>query len=205
MPASASCRARCRSRNTTSPAAACRRSTTAWRRAPTGCPAPPSSAWPARSSCSAMTASPSSSAGPAATCWWRCSSPPTCASSAPTRCPTSSHPLRRQRRAVHGHHRAVRLLLHLRGGADLRDRHHRLALPRHLLRDRGVRRPLGHPALLDARRHARRDLDAGRPVHRADRRLPDPGRLAVDQELRLSDPAADLRQRVAGDHPPSRK
>ena len=37
----------CRSANTMSPDAACRRSTTAWRRAPTGCRRPPSSAWPA--------------------------------------------------------------------------------------------------------------------------------------------------------------
>ena len=36
------------------------------------------------------TASPSSWAGPAATAWWRCSSRPTCASSASSRFPTSS-------------------------------------------------------------------------------------------------------------------
>ena len=57
--------------NTTSPAAACRPSTTAWRPAPTGCRRRASSAWPARCSCSAMTASPGCSAGPAASCWCR--------------------------------------------------------------------------------------------------------------------------------------
>jgi cation/acetate symporter len=34
---------------------------------------------------------------------------------------------------------------------------------------------VGILALLAARRHAGGDLDAGRAVHRADRRLPDPG------------------------------
>ena len=69
-------------------------------------------------------------------------------------------------------HRADLLLLHLRDGADLRHRPHRLALPRHGLHGRGLCRPRRHPALLDARRHEGGDLDAGRPVHRADRRLP---------------------------------
>ena len=43
-----------------------------------------------RSTRSAMAGSPSSWAGPAATCWWPSCSRPTCASSASTRCRTSS-------------------------------------------------------------------------------------------------------------------
>ena len=72
----------------TSPAGACRPSITAWRPAPTGCRRHRSSAWPARCSCSAMTASPGCSAGPAASCWFRSWSGHICASSAPIRCPT---------------------------------------------------------------------------------------------------------------------
>ena len=88
-PSSAWRRGRRRSPNTTSPAGACRPSTTAWRPAPTGCRRPRSSAWPARCSCSAMTAWPGCSAGPAASCWCRSWSDRTCASSAPIPCPTS--------------------------------------------------------------------------------------------------------------------
>ncbi len=44
-----------------------------------------------------------------------------------------------------GVHRAGVLLLHLRDGAGLRHRPHRLALPRHGLPDRRVRRSRGHP------------------------------------------------------------
>ena len=40
-------------------------------------------------------------------------------------------------------HRADRLLVHLRDGADLRHRHHRLALPRYGLRGRRLRRLIG--------------------------------------------------------------
>ena len=64
-----------------------------------------------------------------------------------------------------------------------RHRHHHLALPRHALRGRGVRRPRRHPGLLDAGRHARGHLDPGRPVHRADHRLPDADRDPVDQDV----------------------
>ena len=99
-----------------------------------------------------------------------------------------------------GGDRAGLLLLHLRDGADLRHRHHRLALPRHAVRDRGVRRARRHPALRDARRHARGDLDADRPVHRADRRLPDADRDPVDEALRDSDPRAHLRRGDCGNH-----
>ena len=79
----------------------------------------------------------------------------------------------------------------------LRHRPHRLALPRHAVRGRGVRRPRRHPALRDAGRHAGGDLDADRPVHRADHRLPDADRDPVDQEVRHSDPGTDLRQAIA--------
>ena len=65
---------------------------------------------------------------------------------------------------------------------------------------RGLRRACRHPAVLDARRHARGDLDADRPVHRADRRLPDADRDPVDQEVRHSDPGADLRTGDRGHH-----
>ena len=92
--------------------------------------------------------------------------------------------------------RAGVLLLHLCDGADLRHRPHRLALPRHAVRIRGVRRPGRHPAVLDAGRHAGGDLDADRPVHRADHRLSDADRHPVHQEVRHSDPRTDLR---AGD------
>ena len=96
--------------------------------------------------------------------------------------------------------RAGVLLLHLRDGADLRHRPDRLALPRHAVRDRGVRRPRRHPALRDAGRHAGGDLDADRPVHRADHRLPDADRDPVDQELRHSDPGTHLRAGDRGNH-----
>ena len=89
----------------------------------------------------------------------------------------------------------VLLLVHLRDGADLRHRHHRLALPRHAVRGRGVRRPCRHPALRDAGRHAGGDLDADRPVHRADHRVPDADRDPVDPEVRHPDPGTDLRAR----------
>ncbi len=105
-------------------------------------------------------------------------------------------PVRRQLRPLHRGDRAGVLLLHLRDGAGLRHRPHRLALPRHAVRVGGVRRPRRHPALLDAGRHAGGDLDADRPVHRADHRLPDADRDPVDQALRDSDPGTDLR---AGD------
>ena len=94
----------------------------------------------------------------------------------------------------------VCLLLHLCGGADLRHRHHRLALPRPRLHHRGLCRPCGHPGLLHAGRHARRHLDAGRPVYRADHRLSHAGHHPVDQELRHSDPAAHVWPGAAGHH-----
>ena len=86
------------------------------------------------------------------------------------------------------------LLLHLRGGADLRYGPDRPALPGHELRTRLLRRPRRHSGVLDARRHEGRDLDAGGAVHRADRRLPDPRHLDVGQQVRPAHPAAHLRQ-----------
>ena len=61
------------------------------------------------------------------------------------------------------------------------------------------RRPGRHPGLLDARRHAGRHLDAGRAVHRADRRLPHAGGDPLGAEVRPADPAAHLRPGAAGD------
>ena len=62
--------------------------------------------------------------------------------------------------------------------------------------------PRRHPAVRDAGRHARGDLDADRPVHRADRRLPDADRHPVHQEVRDSDPGAHLRAGDRGHHGP---
>ena len=96
--------------------------------------------------------------------------------------------------------RARLLLLHLCDGADLRHGPHCLALPWHAVRARGVRRPRRHPALRDAGRHAGGDLDADRPVHRADHRLPDADRDPVHQEVRHSDSGIDLRTGDRRDH-----
>ena len=60
--------------------------------------------------------------------------------------------------------------------------------------------PRRHPALRDAGRHAGGNLDADRPVHRADRRLPDADRDSVHQALWYPDPGADLRKRDRGNH-----
>ena len=59
-------------------------------------------------------------------------------------------------------------------------------------------RPARHPALLDARRHARRDLDPGGAVHRADHRLPGAGLLDVERPGPRPDPAVRLRRGCAG-------
>ncbi len=60
-------------------------------------------------------------------------------------------------------------------------------------RGRRVVRPARHPALLDARRHARGDLDPGGPVHRADHRLSGSGDLDVEQAGLRSGSSARLR------------
>ena len=109
------------------------------------------------------------------------------------------HPLRRQPRAVlRGGHPRGRVL-HLRDGADRRDRHHRLARARHPLRDRRLVRPARHPPVLDARRHARRHLDPGGAVHRADHRLSRAGDLDVERPGLRHHPALHLR-RGGGSH-----
>ena len=68
------------------------------------------------------------------------------------------------------------------------------------LRGGGVRRPGRHPALRHARRNAGRHLDADRPVHRADHRLPDADRDPVDHALRHTDSGIDLRAGDRGNH-----
>jgi hypothetical protein len=81
------------------------------------------------------------------------------------------------------------LLVHLRDRADLRRRHHHQPLHRPGVRRRRVRRPGRHPGVLLPRRHEGGDLDAGGPVHHPDRRLHDPGGLAVGEAHRRADPA----------------
>ncbi len=75
---------------------------------------------------------------------------------------------------------------------SLSARPHCPALPRDALPVCGLGRPCRHHRLLAAWRHAGRDLDTGRSVHRADRRLSDPGRDPVGPEIRPADPAVDL-------------
>ena len=101
--------------------------------------------------------------------------------------------LRGQPAALHRHHRRDPVLVHLRGGADLRrgPDHHAAVGPG--VRDRDLRRPGRHPGVLVPRRHARGHLDAGGAVHHPDHRLPDSGGLAVGQADRRADPAGDLR------------
>ena len=91
--------------------------------------------------------------------------------------------------------RAGDRVVHLRDRADQRDGHHRVAGPAHPVRGRRLVRPARHPALLDARRHARGDVDPGGPVHRAHHRLPRPGDLDVEQAGLRRLPAARLRRR----------
>ena len=92
-------------------------------------------------------------------------------------------------------------IVHLHRRPVLRHRHHHLALPRHRLRGRDLRRPARHPGVLDAGRHARGDLDPGGPVHHPDHLLPRAGDLAVDAEVRHPDPRADLRPGARPDRP----
>ncbi len=106
-------------------------------------------------------------------------------------------PLRGQRGPHPRRHRAHELLLHLRGGADRGHGPDRRAPARHVVRDGGVRRPRRHPRLLDARRHARRHLDAGRPVYRADHRLPRSGGDALGQKFGLPIPQLTYGQVIA--------
>ena len=62
-------------------------------------------------------------------------------------------------------------------------------LHRPRVRHRRVRRPGRHPGLLLPRRHEGGDLDPGGPVHHPDRRLHDPGGLAVGEAHRQPDSA----------------
>ncbi len=92
--------------------------------------------------------------------------------------------------------------LHLCDGADLRHRPDRLALSRHAVRNRGVRRPRRHLVVRDAGRYEGGDLDQIAPVHRADRRLPHADRNPIDAALWHSNSRADLRQGHSGYHGP---
>ena len=58
----------------------------------------------------------------------------------------------------------------------------------------------GYPGLLHAGRHARGDLDADRPVHRADRRLSDADHHPLNAEVRDSHSRIDLWPCYPGDH-----
>ena len=105
--------------------------------------------------------------------------------------------------ALHRHPGCDPVLLHLRGGADLRRRpdHHAAVGPG--LRGRHLRRPGRHPGVLVPRRHARGHVDAGGAVHHPDRRLHDPGDLAVGQADRRAGAAGDLRHAAARRSPRS--
>ena len=73
----------------------------------------------------ATAAWPSSWAGPAATCWWRFCWRRTCASSGSSRFPDFlGARYGGQRAALHRHRDRDPVLVHLRGGADLRRGHH---------------------------------------------------------------------------------
>ena len=97
--------------------------------------------------------------------------------------------LRGQPAALHRHRRRDPVLVHLRGGADLRRGPDHHAPVRPGVRGRDLRRPGRHPGVLVPRRHARRHLDAGGAVHHPDHRLPGAAGLAVGQADRRADPA----------------
>ena len=102
---------------------------------------------------------------------------------------------RRQPAALHRHPGRDPVLVHLRGGADLRrgPDHHAAVGPG--FRDRHLRRPGRHPGVLVPRRHACRHLDPGGAVHHPDHCLHDSGGLAVGQADRRADSAGRLRLR----------
>ena len=77
------------------------------------------------------------------------------------------------------HLRRDPVLVHLRGGADLRRGPDHQPLHRPGVRHRRVRGPRRHPGVLVPGRHARGHVDAGGAVHHPDHRVPDPGGLAV--------------------------
>ena len=110
------------------------------------------------------------------------------------------HALRRQADALLRDRGAGGRVVHLRDGPDHRHRDDRGARLPDPVRGRRLARPVRHPRVLDARRHARGDLDPGRAVHRADRRLPDPDLLDVDRAgFRLA-AAPGVRRRRAAHH-----
>ena len=114
-------------------------------------------------------------------------------------------PLRRQHSTLPRHRRCDPVLVHLRGGADLRRRPDHGAAVGPGVRDRDFRRPRRHPGLLVPRRHARRHLDAGRAVHHPDRRLPDSGRLAGGQADGRAGSAGHLRLPAGKGHQARRR
>ena len=122
----------------------------------------------------------SSWAGPAATCWWRCSSRRTCASSASSRFPTSSARATAATSCARiGIFAAILcsftyVVAQIYGVGLITSRFTGLEF--------GVGVFVGlarHPGLLVPRRHEGGDLDPGGAVHHPDHRLPDPGGLAV--------------------------
>ena len=102
-------------------------------------------------------------------------------------------PLRGQPAALHRHHRRDPVLLHLRGGADLRRGADHLAAVGAGLRGRHLRRPRRHPGVLLPRRHARRHVDAGGAVHHPHHRLPGARGLAVGEADRSAGAAGGVR------------
>ncbi len=102
--------------------------------------------------------------------------------------------LRRPHPADGRHLRRDPVLVHLRGGADLRRRAHHDAADRRTVRDRHFPRTRRHSGVLVPGRDARGDVDAGRAVHHPDHRLHDPGDLAVGEADRHPGAAARLRQ-----------
>ena len=113
--------------------------------------------------------------------------------------------LRRQHPALRRHPRRDPLLVHVRGGADLRCRPHHDAPDRRAVRARDLPGPGRHPGLLVPGRHARGHVDAGRAVHHPDRRVHDPGRVAVGEADRHPAAAVRLRQAAGeGDGPRGR-
>ena len=101
--------------------------------------------------------------------------------------------LRRQHHSLDRHCRGDHLFVRLRRRADLRRRPDHQPLYRPRVRNRCVCRPRRHIGVLDARRHAGGDLDAGRAVHHFDHRVSNSRYMARRQTYRRSDPAARLR------------
>ena len=142
----------------------------------------------------ASTAWRSSWAGPAAIAWWRCSSRPTCASSASSRFPTSSaRATAATFRASIGIFAAILcsftyVVAQIYGVGLITTR-----LDRRGFELGHLRRSGRHSGVLVPGRHARGDLDAGGAVHHPDRRLHDPGGLAVGEADRHPGAAGRLR------------